>query len=67
MTGGAPGFTPGPSDPTRNPEATRALLEDQHRKGQKSHLRPWEQKAIRWIFVLCIAAIVLYGLMEVLG
>lgn len=60
MSGGTPG--PGLSDPTRNPETTRTLLEEQKRSRPKERLRPWEDKASKWLGALCLIAIAGYGL-----
>lgn len=67
MSGSGPGSFPGLSDPTKNPEATRAVLKDRNQQGETKRLRPWEEKAIKWLFTLCFVAIVLYGLWELLG
>ncbi|MFZ5828229.1 MAG: hypothetical protein ACOY94_28320 [Bacillota bacterium] len=41
--------------------------QDQQGNRQTNHLLPWDRKANRWLFALCTAAVLVYGLLQALG
>ena len=58
---------PGLSDPTRNKQATEAILKEKQEKRRARHLRPWEEKVTRWGAILLAAGLAGYALWQLLS